>query len=89
LEITDKNLKIKRLKILEAEEIQICPGDSLQCNALAKPGQITGIVKKIGFVIRCVKGFLLVKSVQPASKNVMSAWSFLQGQNLKIGDKLS
>ncbi|MBI5573440.1 MAG: methionyl-tRNA formyltransferase, partial [Elusimicrobia bacterium] len=45
--------------------------------------------KNVGFVVKCNPGFLLVKTVQPASKNVMSAWSYLLGHKLSIGDKLS
>ncbi|MDD5687271.1 MAG: methionyl-tRNA formyltransferase [Elusimicrobia bacterium] len=85
LEIIDKDLKIKRLKIIETEVFL------LSCNQQDDyvPGSVISIQKNIGFVVKCGTGYLLVKSIQPASKNIMSAWSFLQGQNLKIGDKLS
>jgi len=81
--------QITNLKILDAEKNQICPGDNSQCPACPKPGQITGIIKNTGFVVRCNPGFLFIKTVQPASKNVMSAWSYLLGHKLSIGDKLS
>ncbi|MFH1541249.1 MAG: methionyl-tRNA formyltransferase [Elusimicrobiota bacterium] len=77
------------LKILEAEKIQICSDDNLQCPACSKPGQITEILKNTGFVVRCNPGFLLIKTVQPASKNVMSAWAFLLGYKFFVGDQLS
>ena len=81
--------QISNLKILDAEKNQICPGDNSQCPACPQPGQITGIIKNTGFVVRCNPGFLFIKTVQPASKNVMSAWSYLLGHKLAVGDKLS
>ena len=67
--------EVKSIKILEAEKIQICPGDNLQCPACALPGQVTGIVKGTGFVVKCGENFLLIKTVQPASNNGMSGRS--------------
>lgn len=89
VEVKNEKLKVKSIKILEAEKIQTCPGDNLQCAACPEPGQITGIVKNTGFVVRCNPGFLLIKTVQPSSKKVMSAWSFLLGYKLAVADKVS
>ncbi|MDO8734743.1 MAG: methionyl-tRNA formyltransferase [Elusimicrobiota bacterium] len=52
-------------------------------------GYIVSIQKNVGFIVKCNPGFLLIKTVQPSSKNVMSAWSFLLGYKLAIADKLS
>jgi methionyl-tRNA formyltransferase len=75
--------KGENLRITDSEVTDICSDKSV------KSGEIVEIIKNKGFVVRCNNSFLLVKSVQPVSKNIMSAWSFLQGHQLKIGDKLS
>ncbi|MEW6556148.1 MAG: methionyl-tRNA formyltransferase [Elusimicrobiota bacterium] len=78
-------LKMKNLKIIDAE---ILPSFNLSISQSCPAGSIVSIPKNIGFVVKCNPGFLLVKTIQPASKNVMSAWSFLLGHKLAIGEKL-
>ncbi|MBN1383591.1 MAG: methionyl-tRNA formyltransferase [Elusimicrobia bacterium] len=82
-----RRIKIENLKIIESE---VFPSRSLTLSLSHSlpAGSIVAIEKNIGFIVKCGKGFLLVKSVQPASKNVMSAWAYLLGHNIKIGDKL-
>ncbi|OGS45703.1 MAG: methionyl-tRNA formyltransferase [Elusimicrobia bacterium RIFOXYD2_FULL_34_15] len=84
-EVQSSKFVVHSLKILDAEIVN-------QTNYLNSEsftaGTVIALEKNVGFVLKCGSGYLLVKSVQPASKNIMSAWAFLQGYNLKIGDKL-
>lgn len=84
--IENEKLKIKNLRILEAEVITSLP---LYLSTSLPVSSIVLIQKNTGFVVKCNPGFLLVKTVQPASKNVMSAWSYLLGHKLSVADKLS
>ena len=83
-ELSVKNFKIDSLKVLECEVTGAPQSDT---GGMA-PGSVVSLVKNTGFTVKCGEGFLLVKTVQPASKKVMTAWAFLQGHKLKIGDKL-
>lgn len=52
---------------------------------------ISGVVKAItsdGVVITCQQGSLLLKTLQPVSKNAMSALDYIRGKRLNIGDPL-
>ncbi len=72
----------KKLKILRAKMV------SDPTNSPQSPGSVLGIEQELGFVIKCGMGSLLVLEVQPEAKNKMSAWSFLQGHKLQIGEIL-
>jgi methionyl-tRNA formyltransferase len=50
-------------------------------------GIVSSIEKDKGFVVSCLEGKILVLKVQPENKPVMSAWSFVQGGQLSVGDK--
>ncbi|MFH0947506.1 MAG: methionyl-tRNA formyltransferase [Elusimicrobiota bacterium] len=89
-QITNYKLQITNLKILDAEissAIQI-GGPAFGGQSLSV-GTIVSLQKNVGFAVKCGEDYLLVKTVQPASKNVMSAWSFIVGHKLVVGDKLS
>lgn len=52
---------------------------------------ISGVVQAItsdGVVITCKQGSLLLKTLQPVSKNAMSALDYIRGKRLNIGDPL-
>lgn len=70
------------LKILNAE---IYP----KINTNAKNGQIIGIIKNIGFIVKARNGALLVKSVRPENKKDMSAYEFVNGYHLTVGMELT
>lgn len=55
---------------------------------LIKPGTIIGINKK-GIVVKCGKGNLLIKELQPAGGKIMKAYDFANGHKIKIGDILN
>ncbi len=71
--------KNKLLKILSTE---IAEGDFHQ----TKEGEVVKIDKN-GFVVATGEGALLVKEVHVESSHQMSAWSFVQGHQLKVGFK--
>jgi len=51
-------------------------------------GVITSIEKE-GVVLTCKEGALLIKRVQPVSKNAMHACDYIRGQRMGIGDSLA
>ena len=71
--------KGKILRILKAEQKarEGCP-----------EGKIIEIVKNRGFVVGGCEGALLITEVQPESGRKMSAWEFISGHELNIGDVL-
>ncbi|MFA5779264.1 MAG: methionyl-tRNA formyltransferase [Elusimicrobiota bacterium] len=78
--------EVGSLRILETEVTSFpCP----TVLSSLPVGFIVSIQKNVGFIVKCNPGFLLIKTVQPSSKNVMSAWSYLLGHKLSVADKLS
>lgn len=67
------------LKLLELE----CFDET----SVAPPGGIQAILPE-GIVLTCKKGSLLLKTLQPVSKNAMSAVDYIRGKRLGIGDRL-
>lgn len=51
----------------------------------AEPGTVLLLLKGQGFVVRTGEGCLLVKEVQPMGKNIMAAYSFINGYHLEVG----
>ncbi|MDR1662821.1 MAG: methionyl-tRNA formyltransferase [Endomicrobium sp.] len=78
--VSKGTLKGKRIKFINIEIFDI---DSENKDF----GVILFIEKNKGFVVSCLKGKILVSKVQPESRHVMSAWSFIQGGQLVVGDK--
>ena len=76
------NIKGKTLKILKAT---FQPDNA----GTAPAGTITELAKQKGFVVRCGQGSLLVEQVHPEDKNPMTAWDFIQGSHMQIGDLLT
>lgn len=70
----------QQLKILEVEIITR-HGD-LPC------GSIIALEKNTGFIVQTEDNQLLIKTVQPAGKQVMSAWAFHLGARIEIGERL-
>lgn len=68
----------KQLKILEAE---VTDG-----NSDAQPGNITDFAKNSGFIVQTGDKQLLIKQVQPAGKQIMSAWAFHVGARFCLGE---
>lgn len=71
--------KSKRVKFLDFE---IADEESKNSNY----GALVYIRKNVGIAIACAVGKILVTKLQPENKPIMSAWSFVLGRNLKIGE---
>lgn len=69
----------KILRITKAEQITI-EGCS--------EGRVMDIKKNRGFVVGACDGALLITEVQPESGKKMSAWNFLAGHKMRVGDVL-
>ena len=71
--------KGKKLRILKAEHKprEGCP-----------EGKVIEIIKNRGFVVGGCEGALLITEVQPESGRKMSAWEFIAGHELNVGDVL-
>ena len=78
----------KMLKILQSEVLTVCPGDNQTCPACVSAGVVSGLINRVGFVVKCGRDFLLVKKVLPQDKKIMSAWDFWQGSRLSRGVRL-
>ena len=76
------------LKFLKAEALETQPQEAGACPASAVPGEITGIVRGKGFVVKCGQGFLLSSIVQVQGRKPVPAWAFWQGARMQVGDRL-
>lgn len=70
----------KLLKILSAQMSQ-------KSFSSVDPGQVIDVSPK-GFLVVCGVGSLLIQQVHLESSKPMSAWTFIQGYRLGVGDKL-
>ncbi|MDR0485318.1 MAG: methionyl-tRNA formyltransferase [Elusimicrobiota bacterium] len=80
--ILNKNAIQKRLKIIESEIADYAPQNE-------KNGAVFEVKKGKGFFVKCGKGALLIKTVQPENKPKMSAWDFIMGRQIFVGGILS
>ncbi len=71
----NKSLKILKVKILDTI-------------SNISPGTIVNLVKNIGFIISTSDYDVLVESVQPEGKKIMTAWEFNIGARIEIGEKI-
>jgi methionyl-tRNA formyltransferase len=51
-------------------------------------GIIYSIERGKGFIVSCAVGKILIIKIKPENRSVMSAWSFIQGRQFAIGDRL-
>lgn len=54
----------------------------------AQSGEIVGIVKNFGPIVRAGEGLLLLQEVQLAGKRAQSGWDFANGTRLEVGEVL-
>lgn len=69
----------KQLKVLFTEIIDK--------NSDLPVGSIVKVLKNIGIIIQTKDKQLLLKTVQPAGKQIMDAWSYSLGARLQIGER--
>ncbi len=68
------------LKLLALEQTQ---------NTQDTPVGVISRIEKEGVVVTCKEGALLIKRVQPFSKNAMNACDYIRGRRIGIGDSLA
>ncbi len=65
----------------------IDPHEYAASGAKAAPGQIIGLLKGLGVVVRTGDGALLLTRIQPPSKQAMDAAACINGNLLRIGQR--
>lgn len=92
----DKSLKIMRtLPIAKAKE-SVLPIHLSKLESYypefdhihGEIGEIVKIIKNIGFLVQTGNDLLLILEVQLAGKKAQSAWDFINGSRVKIGEKI-
>lgn len=87
----------QKLKVLETVPIQPeffeqYPPEFSTLTKLEIPtgeiGEVVAIAKKLGAIVQTGDGFILLKQVQPSGKKAQSGWDFVNGQRLKLGEKI-
>lgn len=53
-----------------------------------QPGEVVALVKRFGPVVQTGQGLLLLREVQLAGKRLQSAWDFVNGTRLAVGEIL-
>jgi len=54
----------------------------------ARPGEVVGIKKGKGLLVKAGEGFLLIRKVQLAGRNHISGYDFVKGYQIKEGSML-
>lgn len=91
-----QNLKITQsLPLGEIENLELPPQFQKLPNYLqgineisGNVGEIVKTIKNFGFVVQTGNGLLLILEVQLAGKKLQSAWSFINGTRLEVGESL-
>lgn len=90
----EQNLKIsKTLPLSEIENIDF-PQELSKIksylvdidNVQGKVGEVVKTIKNFGFVVQTGSGLLLILEVQLAGKKSQSAWNFINGTHLQLGE---
>jgi len=79
IRLRGKNTKVK---IWQTELIE---EDSLLERKKDKPGEIVGIRKEEGLLVKAGEGILLIKKVQLAGRNTISGYDFVKGYQIRKG----
>lgn len=72
----------------DGQLIQLIETEISPLKADKQPGQVILIERNKGFFVQCKEGVLLIKTLRPAGKNIMTAAAFLNGRKLAVGDLL-
>lgn len=92
----EQNLKITQsLPLGEIENLELPPQFQKLPNYLqgineisGNVGEIVKTIKNFGFVVQTGNGLLLILEVQLAGKKLQSAWNFINGTRLEVGESL-
>ena len=74
-----ERLKVYRARVWEGEKEDLPKG---------RPGQVTAVFPREGFLVRAGEGEVLILEVQPPGKRIMSAVEYLRGYHLQVGEYL-
>ncbi len=55
---------------------------------IGKAGEIVATIKNFGFIVQTGSGLLLILEVQLTGKKIQSAWNFINGSRLELGEIL-
>jgi methionyl-tRNA formyltransferase len=77
--VSQGKLAGKRIKF---REIEVFDSDSINKDS----GIVYSTEKNRGFTVSCADGRILVVKVQPENKPVVSAWDFVKGRQISVGD---
>lgn len=76
----------KKLKIIKASKLKDLNLVNNEYKGSGKAGQVVGIAKGAGFIVKCNEGYLIITEVHFENKKQAAAWSFWQGRYLELGD---
>jgi len=57
--------------------------------ASGRPGEVVSIIKGLGLIIQTGEGLLLLRDVKLAGKRAQSAWDFVNGMRVAVGEVLA
>jgi methionyl-tRNA formyltransferase len=78
--VSKGKLSGKRIKFID---IEVFENNSVNRNF----GVVHSMERYKGFIVSCAIGKILVTKIKPENRSVMSAWSFIQGEQFTIGDR--
>ena len=70
----------------DGQLMQIIETEAFTQQTGKQAGTITAIERNKGFFVQCKQGVLLIKTLRPAGKNIMTAVAYLNGRKLSDGD---
>ena len=70
----------------DGQLMQIIETEAFTQQTGKQAGTITAIERNKGFFVQCKQGVLLIKTLRPAGKNIMTAAAYLNGRKLSDGN---
>jgi len=71
-----------------AQQLRILEVEIIESHSVLPPGSVTSLQKNVGFTVQALDKQLLIKTVQPAGKKVMSAWAFHLGSRIETRERM-
>jgi methionyl-tRNA formyltransferase len=73
--LADKRIKFREIEVFDSDSVN------------KDPGIVYSTEKNRGFTVSCASGRILIVKVQSENKPVVSAWDFIQGRQISVGDR--
>jgi methionyl-tRNA formyltransferase len=73
--LADKRIKFREIEVFDSDSVN------------KDPGIVYSAEKNRGFTVSCASGRILIVKVQSENKPVVSAWDFIQGRQISVGDR--